>query len=252
MKLLPLLTFSALLLFSGCMNLQIPLGTTEDQYLGRVLSTRVVSHEGNLKIYESVGNYYYFRDGVLVQIDKGEASKNSTVPEAPVARQSPPPKETAPKTTHHFLPRFGKHADAVAKETPPKSVSQVNSVSKVQKPEDMPAAFASAFNSRDIEQLVALYEVGAAVAPPARQQVAENRNLRAALSQLLTRRGTMQAKAISITQVGNIAMLQGEMRLTFTDESGSSVDRVSKTTDILRQQPDGSWLYVIGQPFLPE
>ena len=117
----------------------------------------------------------------------------------------------------------------------------------VLRPEDMNSAFAEAVNSGEVERVLALYEPEALLAPqPRALGVAE---IRTALEELLTLGGTMTSSNLWCMQVGELALLQGEWRLSGTAPDGSPLELSSRTAEVARRQPDGSWLYVIDHAF---
>jgi ketosteroid isomerase-like protein len=120
---------------------------------------------------------------------------------------------------------------------------------KIRSPEDMNAAFAAAVNSRSVESLLALYEPDALLAPQPGARARGLGEIRQALAGLLALRGTMESRNVYCLQVGEIALLQGEWRLSAVDRDGAPLELSSRTAEVVRRQPDGSWLYVIDHAF---
>jgi len=119
----------------------------------------------------------------------------------------------------------------------------------VRRPEDMNAAFADAYNSGDIDQLLALYE-------PNGVHVHRNGSLeigihsfRHTLEELLRLKGTMVSTNVYCIPFENIAMLRARFTLQTTDPDGQPLVLQGHTSEIVRQQPDGSWLYIVDHPF---
>ena len=119
----------------------------------------------------------------------------------------------------------------------------------VTKPEEMNAAFADAYNSGDVERLLDLYEPGAMLAPFPGQRAVGKAAIRDALLGLLALNGRMVSRNNYCMQVGEIALLQGEWRLSFTGEGGESVEQASRSAEVVRRQEHGSWLYVVDHAF---
>ena len=119
----------------------------------------------------------------------------------------------------------------------------------VERPEDMNAAFADAYNSGDVERLLALYEPGAVLAPQPGRRAFGTEQIRAALAELLALDGEMTSTSNDSMQVGDLALLQGEWHLTFVGPAEVRVDLSSRSAEVVRRQADGSWLYVIDHPF---
>ena len=115
---------------------------------------------------------------------------------------------------------------------------------KVWHPEEMNPAFAAAVNSGEVENLVALYEPEALLAARPGERARGADEIREALEGLLALGGTMESRNVYCMQVDDIALLQAEWRLVAT-----SLELTSRTAEIVRRQPDGSWLYVVDHAF---
>lgn len=113
---------------------------------------------------------------------------------------------------------------------------------KVTAPHEMNATFARAFNSRKLENLLALYE------PDARLRVdlsdrtfTGHAEIATALAGLLAAPGEMQSVNRYCIVHGDIALL----RAFFTLRDGARPIASGSTAEIVRRQADGSWLYAI-------
>ena len=119
----------------------------------------------------------------------------------------------------------------------------------VARPEDMNGAFAEAVSSGDVERVLALYEPHALLTPRPGERARGLQEIRAALEELLSLGGTMESRNVDCMEVGEIALLQGEWRLEGAAPDGSPFELTSRTAEVVRRQPDGSWLYVIDHAF---
>jgi uncharacterized protein (TIGR02246 family) len=119
----------------------------------------------------------------------------------------------------------------------------------VTRPEEMNSAFAVAVSSGDVERVLALYEPQALLAPRPGERAAGLDEIRAALDELVALGGTMTSRNVWCMQVGELALLQGEWRLSGTAPDGSPLELSSRTAEVVRRQADGSWLYVIDHAF---
>ena len=111
----------------------------------------------------------------------------------------------------------------------------------VREPQAFNAVWADAFNSREIANLMALYEEDAILADTrgaARGKV----EIEALLNTLLAVPGTITGRNNFCLQLGDLALLRADWRLNAPD--GTEVVAGS-TAEIIRRQPDGRWLYVI-------
>ena len=113
----------------------------------------------------------------------------------------------------------------------------------------MNAAFAEAYNSGEIEQLLAFYEPDALLAPLPGRRARGEAAIREALAGLLALKGRMTSANNYCMQVGDLALLQGEWHLSGTGSDGEPIEQRSRTAELVRRQPDGSWLYLIDHPY---
>lgn len=120
---------------------------------------------------------------------------------------------------------------------------------KVYDPKDMNSAFADAFNSGDIENLVALYEPGAVLVPKPGQVVEGTRAIRSSLEELLALKGRMRSENQYALVHGDIALLRAEVHLVGTGPGGNRIEIHNHTAEVVRRQPDGSWLYILDHPY---
>jgi uncharacterized protein (TIGR02246 family) len=119
----------------------------------------------------------------------------------------------------------------------------------VRAPDEMNAAFAAAVSTGDAERVLALYEPDALLAPRPGERARGLQQIRIAIGELLALGGTMESRNVYCMQVGEIALLQGEWRLVGTAPDGSPLELTSRTAEIVRRQPDGTWLYVVDHAF---
>jgi ketosteroid isomerase-like protein len=114
---------------------------------------------------------------------------------------------------------------------------------------DMNAAFAAAVSSGEVENLLVLYEPDALLAPEPGKRARGHAEIRAALGHLLALGGTMESRNNYCLEVGELALLQGEWTLTGKAPDGTPFEVSSRTAEVVRRQPDGSWLYVVDHAF---
>lgn len=117
------------------------------------------------------------------------------------------------------------------------------------RPEEAHRLFAEAFNAGDLEALLALYEPGAKLAPQPGQVVEGLAAIREALQHLLALEGKMTIETQYAIEAGDITLLRGRWRLTGSGPNGQPVEMQGNSTEVVRRQADGSWLYVIDHPF---
>lgn len=115
-------------------------------------------------------------------------------------------------------------------------------MSVVTSPEQMNAAFAAAFNSRNIENFLALYEPDAILQPDrdSSPQIGLDA-IRATLEGLLDVPGTMTSTNAFCLAFENLALLRADW---FIEHEGRRL-AAGSSAEIVRRQSDGRWLYIV-------
>jgi ketosteroid isomerase-like protein len=116
-------------------------------------------------------------------------------------------------------------------------------------PEQVHDLFAEYFSADDLDKLMTLYEPGATMLPQPGPQVTGEAAIREVLSGFLALKGQMILKVARTIQGEDIAILFSNWTLNGTDPNGGPVALAGQTSDVVRRQADGSWLFVIDNPF---
>jgi ketosteroid isomerase-like protein len=107
------------------------------------------------------------------------------------------------------------------------------------------AAFAAGYNARDVEGLVALYEPDAVVTNP-------DGSIAAGVDANRVHLGQLVELGVSITSENRYAIPNGDLALVGADwtiEFTDGRERIAgRSAEVVRQQPDGSWRYVLDHP----
>jgi ketosteroid isomerase-like protein len=112
-------------------------------------------------------------------------------------------------------------------------------------PQEIHALFERAFNLGDIEAMLALYEPGAVLVAGGRP-VTGHDGIREALSLFVASGRGMKLETRMIIESGEgLALLHGAWSL------GPSSERRGLSTEVVRRQSDGSWLFVFDNPNTP-
>src|SRR5262249_32443167 len=80
--------------------------------------------------------------------------------------------------------------------------------------EDIHSRFATAFNSANLDAVMALYEPEASLVPQPRQVVRGHNAIRQALVQFMALKGTMQVKSVFTVHGPGVALMRGQWKLT--------------------------------------
>jgi uncharacterized protein (TIGR02246 family) len=119
----------------------------------------------------------------------------------------------------------------------------------IRRPDEMHAAFKARLNAGDLEGLVALYEPNSKLVPQPGQEVQGREAVRAALQGFLAIKPRMEMTTRYVLEAGDTAVLSGQWKLTGRGADGMAVVLTGKSVEVLRRQPDGTWLFVLDHPF---
>src|SRR5262245_20749799 len=117
------------------------------------------------------------------------------------------------------------------------------------RPEDMVPTFKAAFNTGDIEQVMALYEPGCVLVPEPGQTVTGTAAIHEALLGFLALKAPIKYAAKRDLVSGDIALVNGHWDINGTGPDGSPVALSGDTSEVIRRQADGTWRYVVDDPF---
>ena len=123
-----------------------------------------------------------------------------------------------------------------------------NAIIDTSTPEALLRAFTDRVHAGDLNGLIALYEPSAVFEPQPGVVVRGRAAIRQALAALLTLRPTMDAAIVQILQADDVALVVNEWNLTGTGPDGAKVRREGRSADVVRRQPDGSWLVLVDKP----
>jgi uncharacterized protein (TIGR02246 family) len=118
----------------------------------------------------------------------------------------------------------------------------------VRNPREIHAAFEKAFNSGDLDAVVALYEKDAVLVAGAGRTVTGQSAIREAYQEYLAARKSMTLETVAAFESDGLALLHG--RWSRTD--GAEIHITGRNSEVVRRQPDGTWLFLIDNPFTPD
>ncbi|MBM3942978.1 MAG: DUF4440 domain-containing protein [SAR202 cluster bacterium] len=116
-------------------------------------------------------------------------------------------------------------------------------------PEELDRLFAQALNSGNLESLAALYEPAASLSPQPGHTVTGTQGIRQALAIFLSMKPKINLMPRLLAQAGDVALVSAAWTLTGTGPDGSPVNLSGQSAEVCRRQRDGSWRYVIDNPF---
>lgn len=116
-------------------------------------------------------------------------------------------------------------------------------------PDEVSRLFASALNAGNLDALVGLYEPQAALSPQPGSAVIGALAIREALSAFVATKPTIVMSTTVLAQTGDIALMTSKWELSGTGADGAPVKMSGQSAEICRQQRNGSWLFVIDNPW---
>jgi uncharacterized protein (TIGR02246 family) len=116
-------------------------------------------------------------------------------------------------------------------------------------PKDVQHEFIQAFNAGNLAGLLALYEPGASFVPQPGQVVTGTNAIREVLGGFLAMKGTLALNKQTVVPAGDVALLHGEWTLRSTSPDGKPVETAMRSSEVVRRQPDGTWRYVVDNPY---
>lgn len=109
-----------------------------------------------------------------------------------------------------------------------------------------------AVNAGDLESAVALYEPEAAVVSPTGETVTGIPAIRKVLASFIAMKPTINIAVPLVVESGDTAVLHSKWSLKGTDDNGDAVESEGNGIEVVRRQADGTWKFIIDNPFGPD
>jgi len=116
-------------------------------------------------------------------------------------------------------------------------------------PQELQSLFVNAFNSGDLDALLALYEPNAALATQSGVTQVGTEKLGDSFRTVIGMKGKMAIDTTYAVETDGIALLRGSWSMESMTPVGKAVTMKGHSIEVARRQPDGSWLFVIDHPF---
>jgi ketosteroid isomerase-like protein len=119
-------------------------------------------------------------------------------------------------------------------------------------PEQCDYLLARAFNGQDLAAAVALYKNTATVRRPADRggTVAQGGDgIREVMATYVGLKPHMDLVVHHVTRCNDLAVLRSQWRITGTGHDGAPMELAHQGIEVVRQQSDGSWKFVIDHPY---
>jgi uncharacterized protein (TIGR02246 family) len=116
-------------------------------------------------------------------------------------------------------------------------------------PEQVLDAIVTGVNSGDLESLLPLYESEAAFATQPGSLAHGATGVREALTGFIAMNGKLDLEVTRVLEAGDLALVIGVWSFDGTGRDGEPVRLTARNADVLRRQEDGSWRFVIDNPW---
>ena len=113
--------------------------------------------------------------------------------------------------------------------------------SGAESPRALHKAFTAAFNAKDLDQLIKLYEPSGALVPEPGTVVVGHTGVRAALQGFLAVPGKLKLETLYVVENGEIALVRSQWQIS----DGDKINAASSGIEIMRRGADGRWRFVI-------
>jgi uncharacterized protein (TIGR02246 family) len=110
-------------------------------------------------------------------------------------------------------------------------------------------AVVEGINAADYDLLLSLYEPDAAFVTAPGRLAHGLAGICESLDAFIAMRGRLDLEVSRVLEVGDVALVVGEWCFTGTGPGGEPVKLAARNADVLRRQADGSWRFVIDNPW---
>lgn len=116
-------------------------------------------------------------------------------------------------------------------------------------PEEVLDSVTEGINAGDLDSLMTLYEPLACFAAQPGQITKGPDGIRQSLRNFIDMNGKLDLKVKRVLKANDLALVTTEWSFNGTGPDGKDVHITAKSADVLRRQPDGTWRFVIDNPW---
>ena len=116
-------------------------------------------------------------------------------------------------------------------------------------PEQVLRSIVEGINGGDLDTLMTLYEAQAAFAAQPGSLAHGPQGIREGLAAFIAMKGTLDLEVTRVLEADGLALVVGVWSFVGTGPDGEPVKLTAQNADVLRRQADGSWRFVIDNPW---
>jgi uncharacterized protein (TIGR02246 family) len=122
-------------------------------------------------------------------------------------------------------------------------------MSKKMTPGEVLNSVVKGINAGDLDSLMTLYEADACFATQPGQLAKSPESISQSLRNFINMNGKLDLKVKRVLQASDLALVITEWSFSGTGPDGNPVNMAAKSADVLRHQADGTWRFVIDNPW---
>jgi uncharacterized protein (TIGR02246 family) len=112
--------------------------------------------------------------------------------------------------------------------------------------------FERAFNKKDLNAIVALYEPEAVFVSSDGAVLHGHKEIRRAFARYFETNVRIEMKTVGIVEsTGGLVLMHARWTLRGTGTDGQPMEQRGTSAEVLRRQPNGTWLYALDNPAVP-
>jgi ketosteroid isomerase-like protein len=116
-------------------------------------------------------------------------------------------------------------------------------------PEEVINSVVEGINIGDLDSLMTLYETEACFATQPGQLANTPESVGQSLQGFIDLKGKLDLKVKMVLQTSDLALVITEWPFSGTGSDGNPINMSAKSADVLRQHSDGTWKFVIDNPW---
>jgi ketosteroid isomerase-like protein len=116
-------------------------------------------------------------------------------------------------------------------------------------PKEFLNSYVEKFNAGNLSSLMDMYEIGACFVVQPRQVIYRLKNIRQSLQDFITMDGNLESQVKGVIQTSDGAIVNTIWSFKGMGPDGKPIDISGRATDLLLQQPDGTWRILIDNPW---